>query len=220
MEQFGFGPIAPKRNGEGGIVPIRSSSGLVLKERFVHERPTTTTRSAASVLDLPFEGGLLDKLRMFVIGGPEKGRFKGQRKLIVIIYFFLGAAVFLVGVFFALGLAAAGFFGFAGDFFGLVALGLAATAFLTFLAAGSPAAGFTFLADVDFLFVAPGALTFLTTGFFFLTTAVFFLGLTSATGSLKCPDAPVPLVWRTVPLATAAFKNFLMNGANLAGSTL
>ncbi|KAE9532326.1 hypothetical protein AGLY_009949 [Aphis glycines] len=48
MEQFGFGPIAPKRNGEGGIVPIRSSSGLVPKERFVHERPTSSSECVST----------------------------------------------------------------------------------------------------------------------------------------------------------------------------
>jgi len=97
-----------------------------------------------------------------------------------------------------LGLTATGFFTLDGDdFFGLVALGLVTTAFFTFLAAGSSDAGFTFLADVDYLFVVPGALILLTTGFFFLIATAFVggNGLTSAMGSLKCPEAPVPLVF-------------------------
>ncbi|KAL4143248.1 hypothetical protein QTP88_005603 [Uroleucon formosanum] len=112
------------------------------------------------------------------------------------------AAVFLIGVFFDLGLTAAGFFALAGAFFGVVALGLVAAGFFAFLAAGSPAAGFLAVASF-FFFGVPGALTFLTIDFFFLATTAFFFGLASATGNLKCPEAPVPLL---------AAKYFLMAG--------
>ena len=65
----------------------------------------------------------------------------------------------------------------------------------------------TFLAPAFFATVA-----FLTT---FLTAGTFF-----AAGNLNDPDAPLPFVCNKSPLATALFKNFLMNGASFSQSTL
>ncbi|KAE9532669.1 hypothetical protein AGLY_009750 [Aphis glycines] len=84
MEQFGFGPIAPKRNGEDGIVPIRSSSGLVPKERFVHERPTTITIYFLNNLChicLPILLGMIIPFKRLSMENPwhDRGRSRGPR---------------------------------------------------------------------------------------------------------------------------------------------
>jgi hypothetical protein len=144
---------------------------------------------------------------------------------------FFGAAAFLAG------LAAFGFatFGLAAAF-GFATFGLAGAAFLaTFATAGF----FADFATGFLIFVGlPAAFGFLATDFlttFFFSPAAFlgladfgftafgFFGAASflaAAGSLNEPDAPFPFVCKSCPLATADFKNFLMNGANFSTSTL
>lgn len=139
------------------------------------------------------------------------------------VYFFLGTVfftgVFLTAAFGGFALVAGAFLALAGDFAGFAAFGLGAATFFAFLAAGSAAlaffGAFLFL-GVPADFAAAG---FLVAGFF---AAAFFLvaGFLASTANLKCPDAPVPLTCTNSPLTTAAFRNFLMNGASLAESTL
>jgi len=132
-----------------------------------------------------------------------------RRKSKVIIYFlaFLGAAGFFAAGFLATGFLGAGFFATFG------------------LAAGFLAATFGFLAAAGFFnFLAAGFLTLVAEAFLALGAFAFgleaFFSAFSLAGNLNEPEAPLPLVWIKLPLATAVFKNFLMNGANLPQSTL
>ena len=137
----------------------------------------------------------------------------------------LGTAYFLAAL--ALGLAALGLAAL-----GLAALGLAAfLGVLGFLAAGFLAAflagdlaflaaGFlaAFLGVFGFLAAFLGDFAFFAAGFLAAGFLATFLGF-STLPSLKDPAAPVPLVWTSLPAATADFRYRLMKGASLATST-
>ena len=89
---------------------------------------------------------------------------------------------------------------------------------------GLAAAGAFFGEAAFFVFLAAGFLAAAAFGFFgeagFLAAAFFGAAFSPATFNLKDPEAPLPFVWIKSPLVTAAFKYFLMNGANFSASTL